>query len=607
MRRLDNYSGVHSLAHRRGAPPTGVPALTRLLVLTCDRKDYDAFLGQQSQPAANHHHRAFDFLEFQAHEIQKTFVYICENLEIPEAAIRFERSAYSIYAIGDMFLTIAVDRYRDYLSVQFILDINPDKSSSKFYSEFSVNDTLFPLFFEKYRENSASRTNSKVLECIEILSGNRKSGTDDARQYLYEKIWSLIDEVICFDFDEQNLKLKWITDYRGCVLSARTSSAILNHTLPVPAAERQSQAADQFKKQPFRTLRRLIGDTQSRQREIVCFSIFRGSAIYMSHLGAPMSNTTANSGGLADADFTAFAAIALPGRRWQTGRLIYRMNQIGAFRLMALKDYDEFLHAGEDAKAILSDLERLSAIEYSEDKLSAKLTNLKALKIRIDRLGHGGIYELKYKIRRSRNSTDRFRQTVQTMDLNRIEGWQSYDDFVIRRLNPVFLHVATIDDRLNLLQSSYHATLSELDNELQRESGQHLVQIQDEILTSHTFQHKIESIALAYYGGTLVYYISFGACVYFYKNPIFDIPIFDIKYFGSAYVETTEKNMKTLSFSTMTIFAFFYYKYQEWKHHKKTKARNERRKAIRKGETVETTPVRLGIWTYIGEKVLLRG
>lgn len=590
------YQTVHSIAYKRAAPPSAVPALTRSLVLTCERSAFPAKASpihadksdskEITRSPRHHHHRPFVFHEAQSRAINGFFASICETFKIAEADTRFNASLHAKAIIGDVQLVVVVDRFRDHLAIQLTADLT--ECADAYPDQNAINEQT--LSFEFDDPELSARALRNAMDEFVADEGKRK----DARELIYETFWDEVAQALCLTASEQaQSKLFSIVDYRGVIFSEDTFGIKLDELriekLENLAVEEIDKINDSF---PFRAMKNALNEQDVvSNSEILCCSVYHGTLLYMSNLGSEIFSTGQTSW---DDSFTTFAAVCKPVNRWQVGRIIYRVNQAGQYRIMSLKDFAEFKDIGKNLKDLLQKMEGIRGISESQEQMEERLTNLSNMRVDIDEIGKGGLQEVKYMIKRSQDLSTRFSQIISTLELNRIPGWQPYSDFVTRRVTPVYDQIETVRERLATVESAYHNILEELDNELQRHNEESLVSIQQELLGSQSFQHKIESIALAYYGGTIIYYmISTGWYLYhdtlysywcsFFSDYDFSAWCHKIGELEKVAFEKIEKPVKFWSFFGTTLFALLYYRYQEWAHHEKKHHAEEVRKQMWKG------------------------
>ncbi|MDJ0638156.1 MAG: DUF3422 family protein [Paracoccaceae bacterium] len=317
--------------------------------------------------------------------------------------------------------------------------------------------------------------------------------------------------------------------------------------------------------------------------ELVACTIFRNRAVYVSPLGARPFNSTANE--KTDPIPLYFAIAVSESNRWQIGRVVRRINSMGCLRLLALRDLEKIKRASNEIRRIGGELDerfqnQTMEVRHKEEEIARARDRLAALKGEMDRIGNDIVGHLPYRIYRAKFRSEQFQRQVDDLFVNRIEGWQPYDEFVRRRLYPTYDFIARVGERYDRLNRNYQNQLLSLDSEMQSVSSSHLVEIQSDILRSHSFQHFIETIALAYYGGYLAYFLSKP----YYKElaavakPYVPFSMADLPegLLSLRTYATTEDEHKAFVFACSTTIALLRLWYNVRQHKKKLQVFDER-------------------------------
>lgn len=117
--------------------------------------------------------------------------------------------------------------------------------------------------------------------------------------------------------------------------------------------------------------------------------------------------------------------------RWQLGRLVERLLQIGTLRLAALWDFARIQSAYRDAWNILD--------QTRDFRRRFSLSNeMKFFTQRLDELEHTCHIGLTYRLSRAIYYIDQIEDSLRRLRIERIEGFQQYDEYLRRRLFPSF-------------------------------------------------------------------------------------------------------------------------------------------------------------------------
>ncbi|MBS0295585.1 MAG: DUF3422 family protein [Proteobacteria bacterium] len=189
-----------------------------------------------------------------------------------------------------------------------------------------------------------------------------------------------------------------------------------------------------------------------------------------------------------------------PGRlsfdRWQVGRLVFRLNELGTNRCMALRDSREIKKAGQvifDLGQELDSLfERLTEGTTSPATLRQSISLFFEL---LNTLGKsipsGG---LSYRINRSRQFFSLVKQSIEGLRISRIEGVLPYDEFLKKRLFGVLEEFDRLGIRTEALYNRANTLLSLVDAEVELASLDN--QIKNELTQTNTLT-SIESLQRA--------------------------------------------------------------------------------------------------------------
>ena len=144
-------------------------------------------------------------------------------------------------------------------------------------------------------------------------------------------------------------------------------------------------------------------------------------------------------------------AVAHPSR-WQLGRLIDRINQLGTLRLAAVRDLKQITMASDE----IHKLEKAKAGGENTRIMAEKLTNAGSLVT-------GG---LMYRIERSRYYVQEYKEQMRQLRVSRLEGFQPYTDFVQRRLFKTFDFIDRVGRRYTEVRSDIEFLLDKQRNDM---------------------------------------------------------------------------------------------------------------------------------------------
>lgn len=186
--------------------------------------------------------------------------------------------------------------------------------------------------------------------------------------------------------------------------------------------------------------------------EYVACQMLDGRAVYISSL----SN---NINQVATPEPLRFLLFVNSLHRWQIGRLIERITYLGTLRLAAIKDLDHIEAANEVLRSVESKLNQLntrSEVHHDSETHKQRIEQLRESVRDADRLDgkwcDGG---LAYRIERSRYYSKTFSEWVDGLRVDRIEGFQRYDEFVNRRMGATWDFVDRLGVRLDRINQKF--------------------------------------------------------------------------------------------------------------------------------------------------------
>ncbi len=276
--------------------------------------------------------------------------------------------------------------------------------------------------------------------------------------------------------------------------------------------------------------------------EFVANTLTRGRAIYISSMGRnvrgirlPDTDTNSEEG----THTLKFLLVSGPCDRWQFGRMLDRINAIGGLRLLAMYGLSHVRAAGQETRLLGAQLTAITKRFVDSMERSARNYGRFDSKIEEERneieRDHGNfvhrlnevnkIYEpihlkqgytpkrfvigdLSYRIARSRYFFGQFENVLKDLNVDRIEGWQPYDEFVKRRLYNIYDYIDRMGTRLRSLQQRSDNFLQLRAVHLISESQKRSERTQWNIEKLQKTAELVAGVALAYYLGSVVYYFT---------------------------------------------------------------------------------------------------
>lgn len=152
-----------------------------------------------------------------------------------------------------------------------------------------------------------------------------------------------------------------------------------------------------------------------------------------------------------------------PYERWQLGRLIGQINQIGTLRLLGLRDLERIHGAGDRAIDLGKQLDELFRQSTGSGERELLRSDLEAFFGRLNELSDSASSGLFYRINASRQAFGQFQRGMEDLKIDVIEGYQPYDEFMRRRLFAVYEEIDRIGIRIDRLYERANTLLRYLD------------------------------------------------------------------------------------------------------------------------------------------------
>lgn len=590
----DQYGTMHAEAHKRGILALGAPAFSWQLgyLVEADTRSYTSVDSTQSLDTFSeatietYAQRMFESIVGTIVKRQST-AHMMPNVEAAEKAVKASGPKSVFLSVDDILVKLTVGDHSDHFTVTITVDL----SKRGVAEGESANTTIIRLGTPGRRFRRAVRSSYAALSRRIVTTGHDTAPEAEqlaAVTYLKDGLWEDLYEnvfagslLLATDWPEELSPAPEVfADFRSVVLNSENPVWMegdeKRRKRPHLVAQEAPFASNVMKAKGLSSLLPLFDtdDPNFRYRELIACTVFRERAVYMSPLGSSPSNVDTDTTPSSTRPIYFGLAVA-ENNRWQIGRMVRRINSMGCLRLLALRDLAKIKVASDRIRQVGNDLDnaflnQTIEVKEKEPDIEAEIQELATFKKEIDEIGANIAGHLPYRVYRSQFRSEQFREQVKDLFVERIEAWQPYDEFVRRRLYPTFDFISRVGQRYEQLNRNYQSKLEALNLELQSVSSSHLVRIQDDILKSHSFQHIIETIALAYYGGYILYNIGIPAGKWVYKN-VEQVPVEparDVILFLSNYL-TDGDSFKMMAFALATLLSVLRLVMKTRKHRKR--------------------------------------
>ena len=488
FRYSEQYDGLNSEAHRSPAQPCGAPALTRHIAFwpTPDKTKYSSV----SEATSAFENRRWTWFK-QIDELAKDFLDKIPDADyrgpLEKEETRFITNATWQELAKKSSLSFRIDRSSLYFNFAWLghlvkVQILP-------HNEYATITIVVDLSKGSKSYNGSDTISQKFRALRSLFDGTPQNESDrvDLAKFFYEDVWRDFDE--CFslalsprtqgttteipdnakdagsEINAKDVGSEIFADFRGLVLYSGQEDQL--HSVEASTGEPRTGSGEVIAFDAATEaicLKRIWpiveaasgGQAVVRELEFTACSMLDRRAIYISSLGSrPIS-----------AKGTISPPVNLPVRytlaingfsggfdRWQLGRLVHRIHTLGTLRLIALRDFKTIRLANPNVMILGRRLDEIYREHLNAPTNTKKFsTDLNEFFYELSRLGNDVPYGIAYRINRSRYFSHTFRTILQDLRIERIPGWQPYDEFVRRRLFSVYNSIDMIGHRLDALR-----------------------------------------------------------------------------------------------------------------------------------------------------------
>jgi hypothetical protein len=380
-------------------------------------------------------------------------------------------------------ITLKFERHSEYLTVTTFIDLSINTEES-FYpgdrlslpeDEKNICKQICSSLLEL--NNNIKRYRSTIQSQDEKIDGSYwKEQFETQYSKLYSWIWEIFleevllskDAMLKFGFDSsetaagiQSRLGGLFANFRGLVIGSghpETDAVPLSPTLQKPrwrplGATQKSWLGRQFAEDeaslrvrelwPFITCNR---DIPFARTEVSVSLMLNKRAIYITALGAqPSLYLEEDHEQKADTVPVYYLAYVSTFSGWQISRLIDTINHLGTVRLAAIQELGQLNLVSNELRPVL---------------LPDNADDTKIIRGKIvgwDKLFCGG---LNFRIERSRYYVQQFTNGVDFLEISNVEGYQSYEKFVLRRLGSTFDFINRLGIRVERTKSDLNTLLN---------------------------------------------------------------------------------------------------------------------------------------------------
>lgn len=471
------YSKLNSGTHQRPPMPIGTPALVRHQVYWIPKKL------DSKQPEEFATVDRVEWIKTIRSFVSGTYDYLVEqeksgsNLQLVTRAtpeVRDKETTCVSLLWETMPVEIRLEPHQEYFTLTTAIDLSKWDGWKKDLDEKSLPNAAilksavmdFNTFAsQRYSETYKSQERTKQDE-------DHNEALKTAHHGIYNDAWNGLSQQIyqqpfaALQFDPKTLGDK-VADFHSLVISRPSRTDIVTASeqpsssfIATEGAEVTALDKASFKKTEYlaavEAIRPLIdqGSPKPRELEYTFSQSLDGRALLATALGDDPK--ARGEPPLTEVFYLTY------GGRWSVGRHVDRANTLGTMRLAALYDLDK-LRAVNDK---LRDLERETRDWITEDlpkamkrdeednsraKFLEDLVEFSEELNTIETSIPGGV---RHRVERSRYYRDQFEKILPDMHIERIPGWQAYNEFVHRKLGGSYDFIDIVGQRYDRIQTS---------------------------------------------------------------------------------------------------------------------------------------------------------
>lgn len=195
---------------------------------------------------------------------------------------------------------------------------------------------------------------------------------------------------------------------------------------------------------------RIREDYDKPSADSVMCSFLNGNVLY----SAPLASNRLEPGD-SECGIVKFLIVYGDVKGDQLGRLVRRLHILGELRYLALLDYK--LENGEkDLKTVSNDLRHIgnkldNYVKLNKENPILPMNAIKEINLSLSKISLVSDGSLIYRIAQSRYYANTFKDQIKDLRIGRIEGYQSYDQFIRRNVYQLFSKIDQIGQRYDLL------------------------------------------------------------------------------------------------------------------------------------------------------------
>lgn len=340
--------------------------------------------------------------------------------------------------------------------------------SFELHTEFLTLTVILDASKKLTADGSPTKTAHRLDRELRVFRELRESGDEECKKlhnYVYYEIWDQFGAEVLAPLGKHNKSLgdKFV-DFRGVVLGTDVDGAAAPQ-ISLPFSRDPAESGTGIERQPlcqiaeFDQLWAFIRCTQQEDTEFTVSRFLSSRAFYATALGNQPRAMLEGTGRP-----LCYLLYEDTLNDWQLGRLLYRVHRAGTMRIAAIMHFDALRDANELLSKMEGELESANArllddpgtegeepADDFRDWLRARHDFVEGKMKKVAELKLDGTLESR--IERSRYYVKQFNASAEALRIERVSGFQRYDEFVTQRLGPVFEYIDSLGRKYRRVQN----------------------------------------------------------------------------------------------------------------------------------------------------------
>ncbi|MEM9046427.1 MAG: hypothetical protein AAGC81_17220 [Pseudomonadota bacterium] len=347
-------------------------------------------------------------------------------------------SGYDSHSVYNRYF---IYRFDNIISVKHIVDANYISKSAK-------------IDYDRRKNSRIIEELSSINSIRDRISQGKEISDDDLKirqslNYLNQTYWRAIDTDLKFQSapitpvhalaSEKRSELWMFADFRSTILPGHSS--LLGTNSKDEKAWRDNNSSYNVLKDNWVVFKALEGDDYGNRlqltKSVITNTVQNEDGIFISALGQTDRVIQDDKDEWSKVP-SSYILFCRTNNRHQIGRMVDNIDRLGVNRLISLRSLDGLKEAGRDAQ-------RLGALIDFADVNTGKSGYVEKITEELDNIGReidGGIYQ---RISETKQQAEGIRELISVIGMKPLRGFESYREFLSRRLALEYQFVEQLD------------------------------------------------------------------------------------------------------------------------------------------------------------------